>query len=332
MKFLIAGLGSVGRRHLRNLKALGETDILLYRTHRATLPDDELAGLSEETDLRRALDHKPDAVIVANPTALHLEVAIPAAEAGCHLLLEKPLSASLEGIDRLQAALLRGGGTAAGGFQFRFHPGLLRIRALLAEGAIGTPVSARAAWGEYLPAWHPWEDYRKTYAARPDLGGGVVLTLCHPLDYLHWLFGAVQAVSAFAGSRGLGLEVVDTGEIGLLFQSGMIASVHVDYVRRPPQHTLEIVGTEGTLAWDNADGTLRLAQVGADGKAGDWQIFPAPAGFERNTLFLDEMRNFLAVCQGQAEPACSLDDEVYALRLALAAMRSSQERTVEEVR
>src|SRR4030042_4849275 len=95
MKFLIAGFGSIGRRHFRNLLELGERDILFYRTHRSTLADDELAGFPVETDLRAALAYKPEAVIIANPTALHLDVAIPAARCGCHLLLEKPISHSM---------------------------------------------------------------------------------------------------------------------------------------------------------------------------------------------------------------------------------------------
>src|SRR5512133_3289079 len=96
MKFLIAGLGSIGRRHLRNLIALGEKDIVLLRTRKATLPDDELAGYPVETDLNEALKkHQPGAVIVANPTSMHLDVAIPAAQAGCDILLEKPVSHSM---------------------------------------------------------------------------------------------------------------------------------------------------------------------------------------------------------------------------------------------
>lgn len=331
MKFLIAGLGSIGRRHLRNLRALGERDILLYRTHHATLLDDELAGLPEETDLRRALDHEPDAVVIANPTALHLDVAIPAAEAGCHILLEKPVSDSLDRLDEFQVALQHGGGKVASGFQFRFHPGLQRIKGLLETDAIGTPVSARASWGEYLPGWHPWEDYRQSYAARPDLGGGVILTLCHPLDYLHWMLGDAEAVAAFTGQQGLGLEVVDTAEIGIRFRSGMLACVHLDFVRRPPQHSLEIIGTQGTITWDNADGVVRLAQVTSDGKPGDWQVFPTPPGFERNNMFLDEMRNFIEVTQGKAEPASTLEDGIYALKLALKAMQSGRDMCVAEV-
>ena len=174
MKILIAGFGSIGRRHFRNLLALGERDILFYRTGHSSLPEAELEGFVVESDLEAALAYRPQAVIVANPTALHLQVAIPAAEAGCHLFLEKPVSHSLEGLDRLQAALQHGGGRAFTGFQYRFHPGLDWIQRLLTQCAVGRPLSLRAQWGEYLPGWHPWEDYRRGYSARADLGGGVV--------------------------------------------------------------------------------------------------------------------------------------------------------------
>lgn len=329
MKFLIAGLGSIGRRHLHNLLALGERDILLYRTGHSTLPDDELAGLPVETDLEAALAHQPEAVIVSNPSSLHLEVALPAARAGCHLLLEKPISHSLERLDELQGALQVGGGQVLVGFQFRFHPGLRKAADLLSQEAIGRPLSARAHWGEYLPGWHPWEDYRQGYSARADMGGGVILTLSHPLDYLRWLFGEVEALWAFAGPLGeLSLGVEDTAEIGLRFKSGMLGSLHLDYNQRPSAHYLEIVGTNGTIRWDNADGGVQLYR--ADRPQGEWEIFPVSPGagrtFERNELFLAEMRHFLAVIRGEAQPLCTLDDGVQALRLALAAHRSAEER------
>lgn len=315
MKFLIAGLGSIGRRHLKNLLALGQRDIVLYRTHRATLPDDELAGFPVETDLEAALAHQPDAAIISNPTALHLEVAIPAALAGCHLLLEKPVSHSLAGLDVLQAALNEGGGKVLVGFQFRYHPTLRKAKALLDAGAIGAPVSVRAHWGEYLPNWHPWEDYRKSYSARADLGGGVALTLCHPLDYLRFLLGDVAALWAFSGSQG-GLEldgVEDTVEIGLRFVSGVLGSVHLDYVQQPPEHTLMLVGTRGTMRWDNASGALTL-QVPAQSP----EVFAPPEGFERNWLFASQMGHFVEMIEKNETPVCSLEDGIRALELALA--------------
>jgi predicted dehydrogenase len=217
LKFLIAGFGSIGRRHLRNLLALGEEDILLYRTHQSTLPDqDEAARFPVVTSLDAAFSQRPDAVIISNPTALHLDVAIPAAEMGCAILMEKPVSHSMQRLDELCTAVRRGGAPVLVGFQFRYHPTLQTAARLVRDGAIGAPLSARAHWGEYLPGWHPWEDYRQGYAARPDLGGGVILTLCHPFDYLRWMLGEVEALFAFtANSGGLELPVEDAAEVSL---------------------------------------------------------------------------------------------------------------------
>lgn len=320
MKILIAGFGSIGRRHFRNLKQLGETDILFYRTNRSTLEEDELAGYQVETDLAAAFSHRPEAVIVANPTAYHLDVAIPAAEAGCHIFLEKPIAHSMEKVSAFQQAVAKNQVQVLVGFQFRFHPLLQKIKTLLAEGAVGRPISVRAHWGEYLPGWHPWEDYRQSYSARPELGGGVILTLCHPLDYLRMLFGEVRELWCMAGSGGLGLEVEDTAEIAMRFTSGVIGSVHLDYVQRPPKHDLEIVGTLGTIYWDAADNTVHVFHADTQ----EIEAYPAAENFERNHMFLDEMSHFLRVAKGMESPVCTLDDGTRALELALGALESAR--------
>jgi predicted dehydrogenase len=321
MKFLIAGLGSIGRRHLKNLVTLGENNILLYRTHQSSLPDDDLAGFPVETDLETALAAVSEAVIVSNPTALHMQVAIPAAERGLHLLLEKPVSHSLEEARTLQKVAAKTGSRVLVGFQFRFHPGLIRLKALLEQGAIGKPAAVRAHWGEYLPGWHPWEDFKQGYSARPELGGGVILTLSHPLDYLRFLFGEVQDLWAFyAANSDLDLEVEDTAEIGLRFTSGVLGSVHLDYIQRPPSHWLEVTGTQGTLRWDNSTGAVQVYRAGS----GTWEHANAPPGFERNHLFLEQMRHFLAVIRQDVMPICTLEDGVKALELALGAIYSAQ--------
>ena len=333
MKFLIAGLGSIGRRHFRNLIALGERDIVLLRTRKATLPDDELTGYPVETDLSEALrKHKPEAVIVANPTSMHLDVAIPAAEAGCHILLEKPVSHSLERLDVLQHAAQKNGSRILVGFQFRYHPTLNQARDLIQSGALGTILTVHAHWGEYLPQWHPWEDYRQSYAARAELGGGVIVTLTHPLDYVRYLLGEVDSLWSFNGHISpLDVNVEDVAEIGLRFASGAVGGVHVNYFQRPPVHRLEIVGTKGTLRWDNADGVLHFYKLpAAFGSFSDSppdpviETFSLPEGFERNQLFVAQTRHFLDVVRGVSEPVCSLEDGVMALRLALAAYESQK--------
>jgi len=314
MRFLIAGLGSIGRRHLRNLLALGERDIVLYRTGRSTLPDDELQGFVTETDLTAALNHKPDAVIVANPTAYHLDVAIPAAEAGCHLLIEKPISHTLDRIDQLQAAVQRTGAKVLVGYQFRYHPGLMAIHQWLQEGRIGKPLYAHAHWGEYLPDWHPWEDYRGSYAARADQGGGVTITLSHPIDYLRWLLGEVELRWHWAAELGnLEMDVEDTAELWLEFATGAVGSVHLDYLQRPPDHHLLILGTGGTCGWDNKDGISRLFEVSSN----EWKSFNPSPRFERNQMFLDELHNFIGVIEGTQEAKCSLEDGIALLKLVM---------------
>ena len=321
MKFLICGYGSIGRRHLNNLVTLGERDIVLYRTHHSTLDDTEICDLPVETDLRKALQHKPEAAIICNPTALHLEVAMPAAEMGCSILLEKPVSHNLDGVDRLEQALLHGGGRLLVGFHFRYHPGLIQLKQWLTEERIGKITSIKIHWGEFLPNWHPWEDYRTGYSARADLGGGVVNTLSHPFDYLQWLFGEVESVVAITSHKGLDLPVEDTADILLNLASGSQANIHLDYIQRPGQHTIEATGTQGRLTWDNASGVASRFDIEED----KWDEVHPPVGFERNQLFLAEMSHFLEVARGKESPRCSLEAGIAALKLTQAVHRSARE-------
>jgi predicted dehydrogenase len=328
MKFLIAGFGSIGRRHFRNLKALGENDFVFFRTRQSTLPEEEIAAYPVETNLASALDHEPDVVIVSNPTALHLDVAIPAAMRGCHLFLEKPISHSMERVDRLEKAVARGGGLVLVGFQFRYHPQLITIKSLLQVGAIGQPTSVRAQWGEYLPDWHPWEDYRQGYSARKDLGGGVVLTLSHPLDYLHWLIGEVSQVWAFTRKvESLQIEVDAVAEIGLSFKNGVIGSLHLDYIQRPNAHQLEIVGTRGKIQWDYMEGSLRIYRASSD----ITEAQPLPGGYKRNDMFQDQMAHLLAVVREGERPRCSLAEGIMAQKLAMAVHTSAQTEAIVKI-
>jgi predicted dehydrogenase len=335
MKYLIAGLGSVGRRHMRNLISLGETDIVLLRTRKATLPDDELANFLVETDINEALKkHKPDAVIVSNPTALHLDVAIPAAEAGCAILLEKPISGSMERIDELSSAVKKSGAKVLVAFQFRFHPSLIKVKELISNGEIGRIISANVHFGEYLPAWHPWEDYRISYAARADMGGGVVATQCHSLDYLPWLLGEkVESVYGLTAKLSdLEIDVEDTAKIALRFANGALGSLHLDFNQQPPEHHFTIVGTNGTIKWNLADGVVKIynphpnpSPKAREGLTGDWVEYPLPASWERNVMFLEQTKHFVDVVKGNANPSCDLEDGIQVLKI-ISAVHESQKR------
>ncbi len=330
MKILIAGYGSIGRRHFRNLLNIGIDEILFYSTQKSTIEKEEISGFIIETDLDKALAHKPDAVIVSNPTSLHLEVAIPAAKAGCHLLIEKPLSHNMEGLDEFRKIINETGKKVLMGFQFRYHPGLKQIKELLSERKIGKPLSVRVHWGEYLPDWHPWENYRDGYSARADLGGGVILTICHPFDYLRWLLGEINSVQAFLGYDGdLGLiEVEDTAEINLKFENGVIGSVHLNYNQRPPVHDLEIIGSEGTIYWNGLDGSLKVFLA----VTGKWNEYFLDENFKRNDLFLEEMQHFLDIIRTERAPSCSLDDGIMIQKIIHDTKKSDREGKVIKVK
>ncbi|MCK4963075.1 MAG: hypothetical protein KAS19_11340, partial [Anaerolineales bacterium] len=166
----------------------------------------------------------------------------------------------------------------------------------------------------------PWEDYRNSYSARSDLGGGVVLTLSHPFDYLRWLLGEVEAVTAETSRAGyLELQVEDSAEIILTFEKGSLAHVHLDYNQRPASHWLEIIGSQGTIRWNNDDGVTHWWSA----NVGCWQEITPPEGFERNDLFIKEMKHFLEVVGGNTTPTCTLEDGVRALEIALAAHASA---------
>jgi predicted dehydrogenase len=327
-EILIAGLGSIGRRHLANLRALRWHRIRLYRTGRSTQPNADLAGLPVDYDLSEALARRPVAVVVSNPPALHIPLALAAARTGAHLLIEKPLSSDLEGVAELESLVADRRLTALLGFQFRFNPGLRQIRAWLRTGAIGTVVSAHVHWGEYLPDMHPWEDYRLGHAARPELGGGVLLTLCHPFDYLRWLIDEIEDVSAIESRRDiLGLSVDTSVDVAARFACGASAHVHLDFVQRPPHHQLTVIGTGGTITWNQSDSAARRYCAVSRRR----ETVLAPDGFERNWMFRDEMRHFLACLREEEQPFCTIEDGRAALEVSLAARQAlARARTAAE--
>jgi predicted dehydrogenase len=318
--FLVAGSGSIGRRHLENLRRLGETATTLYRTGRRD-PAAPPVVAAEEFDLGRALAGRPLAVLVCNPSALHVPVALAAVRASAHVLVEKPLSHSLDGVQDLEDEARRQGVVALIGFQYRFHPALRRVKQWLEDGALGRVVSARVHWGEDLSTWHPGEDWRRSYAARADLGGGAVRTLCHPFDYLRWFLGEVESVTASTSSVALGLDVEDLAHVVLGFASGLLATVTLDYLQWPRAHGLEIVGTRARISWADEDGAAYLH----DTVRGRLTPFLPVPGFSRNSMFLDEMRHFLACLEGREAPQCSLGEGRAALEIALGALRSAEE-------
>lgn len=324
-KFLFVGLGSIGRRHAQNLYTLGYRDFFAYRTTAAVDEFEKAIGITRVSSYEAGLALAPDAVFVTNPTAFHVRDAIAAVSAGCHVFVEKPLGASLEGVRELQNLAREKQRAVYVGYHLRFHPVLLAIREVLVRGEFGAPLAAHLEVAEHLADWHPGEDHRQSYAARRDLGGGVILTLSHELDYAHWLFGEVHSVSCLGGTRSdLVRDVEDTATMLCEFSSGLAATIHLDYLQRPPARSLKVVCEKGKIEWDYFSPGAKVFSSLSPG-ARPRELLQPP-GFEKNQMYVDEVAHFVRVIAGAEQPRVSLPSAIYSLQLALAALQSLGER------
>ena len=239
-KILICGLGSIGQRHYKNLLSLGYRNIIVYRTKKGS-NQGRVDSFSTEykpvvfTDLDAALFENPEVVFVTNPTSLHVPTALKAAQRGAHLFIEKPISHALDNdLKKLERVVKSKSLKVFVAYQFRFHPLMRKIKEIVNDKKLGNILSVSVMMGERVIDWHPWENYKKSYSSKRDLGGGVVLTQSHDLDYLTWVFGRVKSVKALGGSKGeLGIDVEDTVDMLIDFEIGVKALVHLDYVQSP---------------------------------------------------------------------------------------------------
>ena len=324
MRILIAGLGAIGQRHARNLRTVygDELELLAFRRRRLThvvtdkLQRDDSRNVETELavttfeDLDDALAARPDAVFVCTPSSQHAAIAQRAAEAGCHLFIEKPVSHTMDGLERLRETVTAKGLVVLVGCQWRYHPCIRWLRDVIEQGTLGQLTDAEIDYGEYLPDWHPYEDYRASYAGRAEMGGGVVLTQIHDYDLAWWLFGAPRTVTATGGHLSeLEIDVEDT--VAARLEGGAVpVSVRQSFAVRPPRRMIAVTGDAGSVTIDllesRISSTPRIASAAAF------------ADYQRNQMFLDEVRHFQACLAGAATPAVPLDDGIAVLRLALA--------------
>lgn len=320
MKLVVVGCGSIGVRHVRNLRALGVASVLAVDPAPERRAAAEEAGAVGVSDLETALAARPDAAVICTPPHAHIAPAHAAVRAGLDVFVEKPLAATLAGVDGLLREAAQRGRILCVGYNLRFHPGLLEIRRLLEAGAIGRPLAFRGEFGQYLPDWRPEQDYRRGYNAQAAMGGGIVLDASHEIDYARWLLGEVHSVAAITGRvSALEIDVEDLAVIILRFEKGAIGSLHLDSVQRAYARGCKIIGEDGTLEWSAHEG-VRVYTV----SSAEWR--GVPIAVDPNATYVEEMRRFLACVRRTAPPAVSGEDGRRVLEIALAVNRAAEER------
>lgn len=324
LSFLIVGFGSIGKRHFSNLKGIEGVEVdVLTRRQNQDIPETKVYYSLEE-----ALHQDFDAVFITNETSLHIPAALPFAEKGFNLFIEKPLSNSMQDVDRLVDLANRNGLKVVIGCDERFRPIIKLAKSFIQENKVGRVISARIEAGQYLPDWHPLQDYRSSYSASKEMGGGVILDLIHELDYAHWFFGEANKVLSFNGKKSdLEIETEDVAEILIEFQNGTLCEVHLDYIQRYPGRSIELIGTEGTIRADVVANKVNIFGVSSE----DRETIDLGT-FESNKMYIDEVNRFIDYIRGLApQPLTDLDTGVKVLRVALAAKESALSGAMIEV-
>ena len=249
-RILCISLGSIGKRHLRNVRTLlPSARIAVWRQH--TLSDVVPEGADEVVkDLQAALAFAPDAVLVSSPASEHIANARPFAQQNIPLFLEKPLAARSEELGDFTAQCVASSGFMMVGYVLRFLPALHAIKKYVQGGILGQIHTARIEVGQYLPDWRPDGDYRNNVSSQRKLGGGALLELSHEIDYATWLFGWPQSVMYSAAHlSAMQIDVEDSAHVLMEYPDKRV-SLQLDFLQRVATMAVQIVGSKGTLMAD----------------------------------------------------------------------------------
>ena len=317
-KLLIVGVGSIGERHLRCFISTGRAEAVFVEVNpalRNTIA--ERYGVRGFASLDEALVTQPTIAVVAVPAHLHIAIATQLAERGLHLLIEKPLSTSLDGIGRLQTVVRDRGLTAGVAYVYRSHPLLTAMRAAIQDGRFGRPVELIAVSGQHFPTYRP--AYRDIYYTNRATGGGAIQdALTHVINAGEWLLGPVERLVTDAAHQVLdGVAVEDT--VHLLARHGQVmASYSLNQHQAPNEFTLTVICERGTIRWESHENRLRWMTT----PSGEWHD-DTIAPLERDTLFVRQANQFLTAVEESSPPVCSLDEGLQTLRVNLAALASA---------
>jgi len=325
MKFLIVGLGSMGKRRVRNLQYLKGGEIIGFdlREDRRKEAEDKYKIQTFE-DFDEAMAENPDALIISTPPDFHMKYAIIAAKTNKHFFTEA--SVVDEGMEELISLIKDKKIVAAPSCTMRFHPAMKKIKELVDQGTIGKPLAFTHHCGQYLPNWHPWEDYRKFYVAKRATGAAREI-VPFELVWLTWAFGDADTISCFKGKLSkLDVDIDDTYQLILKFKSGVLGHMLIDVIARAPLRVFRLLGEEGVIEWDWGTKILRVFTTG-DKK---WREYPTEEGAPKEgyivgeKMYIEEMNQFLNAIRGEGRYPYSFEDDMRVLKILHAAEESSE--------
>ena len=315
------GYGSIGKRHTDNLLNIGKLEIIVYSKNKESFKLVK-KGVKICTSFEDALKEKPDISIICNETSFHVDTAIKLAKINSHLFIEKPLSHSLVNLTKLLKIVKRKKLITMVGCNMRFHDGIKSIKKLLDKNELGQIFSVTAENGSYMPDWHPGEDYRISYASNKKMGGGVVLTQIHEIDYLFWFFGKVSNVLSISDKLSdLQLDVEDFSSSILKFKNNIVAEIHLDYYQKPSVRKCKIIGRKGKIIWNYENNHLQIFKNST--KKLSTKLIDKK--FDRNKMYVEELKYFLN-CVNNKKTCMNSIIEAYEVQKIAFAMKNSSNK------
>lgn len=314
----------MGKRRIRNLQHLKAGEMIGFDLREDRRREaEERYKIKTFGDFEKAMAEDPDALVISTPPDLHMKYAIIAAKENKHFFTEA--SVVDDGMEELIRLIKGKRIVAAPSCTMRFHPAIKKIKELVDERAVGRPLVFTHHSGQYLPDWHPWEDYRKFYAAKKKTGAAREI-VPFELVWLTWVLGDVKVISCFKGKiSDLDVEIDDVYQLLLKFKSGLLGHLLVDVVARYPTRHFRLLGEEGVIEWNWNTNLVRLYR--AEEKS--WESYPADEGMPEKGyiigegMYTEEMRSFLKAINGEAEYPYTFEEDWKILKLLYDAERSS---------
>jgi len=326
-KILIVGYGSIGKRHMRNILSKKNMNIIICSKRKDLKFQEKNIKIVKTID--QGIAEKPDMAFITNETNYHISVATKLANAGIDLFIEKPLSSSENGIKQLKKIIKQKGIITLIGCDHRFHPCLKKIKEIIDKKRLGRIMSVQVESSSLLSDWHPYEDYRKGYSAKEELGGGIAMTMTHELDFLRWFFGEIKEIFSITKKISeLEITADDISTMTMIFKNNIIGELHLDYFARPQFKSCKIRSTKGTLYWNSDENSVKIFY----NKQNKWKTVFQEKKFERNQMFVKELEYFLKCVKNREHTFNDINDGEKIVQVILGAKKSSRMKKVVHIK
>ena len=306
-------MGAAGRRYNRHFRKLGVKNIDFLRSGKSTIKEEiEPAPDNVYFDSREAFENDYDAMVIATPSSMHYEYIMAGIKNNINVLTEKPVSNKIEDLYAIKESLAEGSMKFAVCHNLRYHPAIKSLKEYVDSKVLGEPICASVQFCAYLPDWHPWEDYRSSYAAREELGGGAALTHIHEIDYLNWIFGMPEKYNGIKSpEKFIDTNVDECTAINLLHPKGMVSQVLLSLSTRPPKRNIFVYFTKGRLEIDLINNTIEFFNATEE----DISIESIPPGFDFESTYSEMVIDFMDLIDSGSSRLCTIDEAITATEI-----------------